>query len=75
MTVKFSDPAFTVADSPGELAAIRAAYVAGYVNAVFNYERAHGMPERMCVALQPSLFAAMGAWFDQHFTSSAPGGL
>ena len=46
----------------------RAYDVAGMVAAVTNWQLGHGEPEEVCKASRPSLAAALGAWWDEHFT-------
>lgn len=65
-------PPYIVAWSANELAAIKAAYLPGYVNAVCNFEHARGAPASLCDELRPSLTAALGAWFDQQFIADDP---
>jgi hypothetical protein len=66
MTLK--EPIITICYSRAELAAQRPAHVAGMVAVVLNWHRAHGDPEEVCKAYEPSLTAALGAWWDEHFT-------
>ena len=64
-----SDPTITIAFSQTELAARRAASVPDLVAVVLDRMRALGDPEEVCTAAyEPSLTAALGAWWDEHFT-------
>jgi hypothetical protein len=62
------EPIIIVAFSRTELAARRAEELPGLVAVVLNRLRAHGDPEEVCKAYEPSLTAALGAWWDEHFT-------
>ena len=61
-------PIVIIAFNRAELAEWRAAEIPGLVEMVLNYKRAHGDPEQVCDAYRPSLAAALGAWWDEHFT-------
>lgn len=63
-----SDPIITIAFSRTELAERRAENVPDLVAAVIDRLRALGDPEEVCDAYEPSLTAALGAWWDEHFT-------
>jgi hypothetical protein len=63
-------PIITIAATRKELAARRSADVPNLVAVVLNRQRAHGDPEAVCQAYEPSLTAALGAWWDEHFTCS-----
>jgi hypothetical protein len=65
---EFKEPIITVAVSRADLAARRAEELPGLVAVVLNRLRAHGDPEEVCKAYEPSLTAALGAWWDEHFT-------
>jgi hypothetical protein len=64
------EPIIKLALSRADFAALRAADVPNLVAVVLNRQRAHGDPEEVCKALEPSLTAALGAWWDEHFTGS-----
>lgn len=64
------EPIITVTATPEQLTKWRAAEVAGMVTVLLNRFRAHGDPEEVCNAYRPSLAEAIGAWWDEHFTSS-----
>lgn len=68
MTLK--EPIITIAATRAELAKQRAADLPGLVAVIINRQRAHGDPEEVCKAYEPSLTDALGAWWDQHFTCS-----
>jgi len=70
MTTILKEPIITIAYSQADLAERRAGVVAGLVAVALNYMRAHGDPEEVCKAYEPSLTAALGAWWDEHFTST-----
>ena len=61
-------PIIVIAGTRAELAARRSTDVPNLVAVVLNRQRAHGDPEEVCKAYEPSLTAALGAWWDQHFT-------
>ncbi len=61
-------PIITIAFSRTELAGRRAEILPDLVAAVIDRQRAHGDPEEVCAAYEPSLTAALGAWWDEHFT-------
>ncbi len=63
-----SEPIITIAFSRAELADRRAADVPDLVAAVINRMRSLGDPAEVCAAYEPSLRAALGAWWDEHFT-------
>jgi hypothetical protein len=63
-----TEPIITIAFSRTELAERRAGIVPDLVAAVIDRQRAHGDPEQVCAAYEPSLTAALGAWWDEHFT-------
>ncbi|MBV8890877.1 MAG: hypothetical protein JO266_02705 [Acidobacteria bacterium] len=62
---RLTEPSSATALSQDDLAGRRAYNVAGMVAAVMNWQRGHGEPEEICKAVQPSLAAALGAWFDE----------
>jgi hypothetical protein len=68
MTPDLKEPIITIASTRAELAARRAADVPNLVAVVLNRMRAHGDPQDVCKAYEPSLTAALGAWWDEHFT-------
>lgn len=61
-------PIISIACTSAELAEWRAAELPHLVAAVLNRFRAKGDPEDVCNAYVSSLTAALGAWWDQHFT-------
>ena len=62
------EPIITIAFSRAELAGRRAGILPDLVAAVIDRQRAHGDPEEVCAAYEPSLTSALGAWWDEHFT-------
>jgi hypothetical protein len=64
-------PIVIIAFDPNELANRRAAELPALVETILNYKRAHGDPEIVCDAYRPTLLAALGTWWDQHFTCTA----
>jgi hypothetical protein len=65
---ELKEPIITIVFSRAELAEWRAAEVPALVEVILNHKRAHGDPEEVCEAYRPSLTAALGAWWDEHFT-------
>jgi len=65
---RLKEPVVIIAFDQNELASWRAAELPALVETVLNYKRAHGYPESVCDAYRPSLQAALGAWWDEHFT-------
>ena len=63
-------PAIRFAAGRAELAPLRRREVRGMVAVVLNRFRAHGDPEAVCRSYTPSLTAALGAWWDRHFTGT-----
>jgi hypothetical protein len=61
-------PIITIAINRAELATRRSYDVPNLVAVVLNRMRAHGDPEDVCEAYKPSLTAALGTWWDEHFT-------
>lgn len=66
--MSLSEPIIIVAFDRAELAERRAENVPGLVASVLDRQRALGTPEAVCKAYEPSLTAALGAWWDEHFT-------
>ena len=66
--MSLSEPIITIAFSRTELAERRAENVPDLVAGVLARLRALGDPEEVCQAYEPSLTAALGAWWDEHFT-------
>jgi hypothetical protein len=63
-----TEPIIVIASKRSQLAEQRAESVPGLVAAVTGYLRGLGDPEEVCKAYEPSLTAALGAWWDEHFT-------
>lgn len=63
-----SDPIITIALSRTDLARRRAESVPDLVAVVLDRLHALGDPEEVCGAYELSLTAALGAWWDEHFT-------
>ena len=63
-----SEPIITIALNRAGLATRRAKDVPALVAVVLDYRRALGDPKEVCEAYEPSLTAALGAWWDEHFT-------
>jgi hypothetical protein len=61
-------PIISIAGTRAELAEWRAAELPHLVAVVLNRFRVKGDPEEVCEAYMPSLTAALGAWWDEHFT-------
>ena len=66
--MSLSEPIITIALDRAELAERRAEDVPDLVACVLDRLRALGDPEAVCKAYEPSLTAALGAWWDEHFT-------
>jgi hypothetical protein len=65
---ELKEPVIIIAFDRAELAQRRADELPGLVEMILNYKRGHGDPEEVCEAYKPSLFAVLGAWWDEHFT-------
>ena len=65
------EPIVIIAFDQNELADWRSAELPALVEQILNYKRAHGDPEIVCDAYRPTLLAALGTWWDQHFTCTA----
>jgi hypothetical protein len=61
-------PIITIALSRADLAERRAELVPYLLAGVIDRLRGLGDPEEVCAAYEPSLTAAIGAWWDEHFT-------
>jgi hypothetical protein len=62
-------PIITIAANREDAAVWSSAEAHRLAAVVLNHFRAHGDPEAMCQALEPSLADALGAWLDEHFVS------
>jgi hypothetical protein len=65
---RLKPPIISIAGTRIELAEWRSAVLPRLVAVVTNCFRAQGDPEEVCDAYAPSLTAALGAWWDEHFT-------
>lgn len=65
---RLKEPIVIITFDQNELAGWRAAELPALVETVLDYKRAHGYPESVCDAYRPSLQAALGTWWDEHFT-------
>jgi hypothetical protein len=70
-TAGLKEPIIIIAFDQNELTNWRAAELPALVEQILNYKRAHGDPEIVCDAYRPTLLAALGTWWDQHFTCTA----
>ena len=62
------EPVVIIAFNRDELADWRAAELPALVETILDYKRAHGYPESVCDAYRPGLTAALGTWWDEHYT-------
>jgi hypothetical protein len=65
---ELKEPILVIAFDRAELAEWRAAEVPALVERILDYKRGQGHPIKVCEAYRPSLTAALGAWWDEHFT-------